>query len=92
MFNGDRLKELRLSKDITQQQLSDLLSNEYHLTLSRATISQYENGSRTPDVYALVAFTKIFNCSSDYLLGLDDHINFSEKFKSTVSDFLAFKI
>src|SRR5699024_2529253 len=63
---GRKLKELRLSKGFTQKQLSDKLE----LT-SDSTISQWERGVNAPYGKDLVKLTKLFNVSSDYLLGLN---------------------
>ena len=46
-----RLKEERLAKGYTQQQLADLINEENELDkkISRISITRYENGTRTPD-------------------------------------------
>ena len=61
---GSRLKELRISKGITQQELSDSLS------VSKQAISQYERGLRIPKSYDDIA--DYFNVDLDYLTGRSD--------------------
>lgn len=58
-----RLKELRMKKKITQEDLGD------HLGFRDSTISQYESGKRTPDNETLVKIAQYFETTTDYLLG-----------------------
>src|SRR6056297_1473529 len=66
MTFGTRLRYLRKEKDITQEELSKLV------TVSRAAIGRYENDERTPDYTTLRSFADFFNVSTDYLLGRSD--------------------
>ena len=59
---GKRLKELRLEKKLTQQQLGDILH------VCNQTISFWENGSREPDFDNLVEIAKFFDVMIDFLL------------------------
>ena len=65
-MNGERLSELRKDKGYTQKQLADLLS------VSKYTISSYENEKTSPDDRSLIFIAKLFNISLDYLMGLID--------------------
>lgn len=60
---SNRIKELRTMRDMSQQDLGDLLS------VNKVTVSQYERGVRKPDINIVAALCDIFNVSSDYLLG-----------------------
>lgn len=62
---SERLKELRLDKNLTQTQLSK------ETGLSQACIAKLENGSRMPSVDTVIALAKYFKCTTDYLLGLE---------------------
>jgi len=62
----DRVKDLRLKKNFSQQRLADLLD------VNKQTISQYERGVRFPTKENLEALCDVFNVSTDYLLGRDD--------------------
>ncbi|MDE7181785.1 MAG: helix-turn-helix domain-containing protein [Clostridia bacterium] len=63
---AERLKELRLEKELSQRGLAKLLN------LSVQAISQWENESRTPNAEAVAVIAKFFGVTSDYLLGLED--------------------
>lgn len=60
---GERLKQLRLSTNKTQQQIADQLG------ISRAAYSHLENGRNEPDSTTLVKLANIFDVTTDYLLG-----------------------
>ena len=62
---GSKVKELRLEKGLTQQQLANLLG------VAISAISSYESGSRYPSYEVLISIARIFHVSTDYLLGLD---------------------
>ena len=83
---GERLKELREERDMTQEELSNFLN------VTRQSISGYETGSNEPILENLVKISKIFNVSIDYLLGLTkDRYNIStldKKEKAMVYDFI----
>ncbi len=57
------IKNLRIERGITQEQLAALLK------VSRSTIGMYETGSREPDFETLEAIADIFNVDMDYLIG-----------------------
>ncbi|KEI75858.1 helix-turn-helix domain-containing protein [Clostridium botulinum] len=59
---GDRLRELREEKQLTQEELGKLLN------VSRQAVSSYEKGENEPTIDALVKIANIFNVSLDYLL------------------------
>ena len=62
---GNTLKILRLRENLTQSQLAKKLG------LSKSVVSAYENGVRMPSYYVLIRISKVFNVSTDYLLGLE---------------------
>ncbi len=71
---GDRIKELRQKANLTQAELADKMG------FTSQTVSNWESGSREPDIAALAKLSSLFNVSLDYLLlgkeeetiGLDD--------------------
>lgn len=63
---GNRLKQLRNSKQLTQQDLATLMG------LSRATIAGYESTGKQPDQEKTLWLADYFNVSTDYLLGRTD--------------------
>ncbi|MFS7000477.1 helix-turn-helix domain-containing protein [Carnobacterium maltaromaticum] len=60
---GDKLKTLRKSKKLTQEQLANLLG------VARTTYSSYEQGRRMPDADIQNKIAELFNVSLDYLHG-----------------------
>lgn len=60
---GKRLKELRTNSGLTQGELAEKLS------LTKSVISAYENDIRLPSFDVLLALSRIFKVSTDYLLG-----------------------
>ena len=63
---ADRLKELRLEKQVGQVELASSIN------VSKGIISLWENGLREPSLSNLVAIAKYFGVSIDYLVGLED--------------------
>jgi len=64
---SDRLKELRLEKNLTQSQLAK------ETGLSQNGIANWENGNRLPNINAVIAFAKFFNVTVGQLLGTEDY-------------------
>ena len=63
---SERLKELRISKKLTQVQLAKATH------LSQAGIALWENGVRMPNAQVVIILADFFNVSTDYLLGRTD--------------------
>ena len=63
---SQRLKELRIEKQLSQAELADLLST------GQSSISAWERGDREPLAHQLVDLARVFECSIDYLLGISD--------------------
>ncbi|UPS09637.1 hypothetical protein JRY11_000619 [Lactococcus lactis] len=64
-----RIKELRLSKDMTMEELGNKLGK------TKSTISTWEKGARSPKMGELEDIASFFNVSINYLLGLSDTDN-----------------
>lgn len=63
---GERLKKLRTSKRLTQEELGKIVH------VSKVSISGYERGERSPDRETLTDLADYFEVSTDYLLGRTD--------------------
>lgn len=63
---GDRLKELRKKNNIKQEDLAEKIK------VTQNTVSNWECNTAKPDVDTIILLSKIFNVSTDYLLGLED--------------------
>ena len=66
---AERIRELRKSKNLSQDGLIDLLS-KHGLKIGRNTISSIENGVESAYTFAfLKTISKVFNCDIGYILG-----------------------
>jgi len=63
MGYGDRFKNLRESRKLSQQQLADALN------INRSTYARYELGQTQPDFETLEKMASFYDVSVDYLLG-----------------------
>lgn len=63
---SERLKELRIEKNVGQIELAKAIN------VSKGIISLWENNLREPKLSNLVALSKFFDVSIDYLVGLED--------------------
>lgn len=63
---GERLKELRKEKGLTQNDLAKVLN------VTQDSISLWEKNKRLPDTPYIILLAKFFGVSADYLLGLED--------------------
>ncbi|MDF2502782.1 helix-turn-helix domain-containing protein [Clostridium sp.] len=58
----DRLRQLRIENELNQIELSK------RLNVAKQTVSNWENGNRTPDSDMLIKLADFFSCTVDYLL------------------------
>lgn len=61
-----RLEDLRIDADKTQQQIADLLQ------CRREVYRRYEKGIHEIPVWALIRLAQYYQVSTDYILGLSD--------------------
>ena len=59
----DRLKELRIEKNISQLELAKVVN------MSKMAISHWESGHSEPSIAQLKELSKFFGVSVDYLIG-----------------------
>lgn len=59
----DKLKELRLERNISQKELGDFLN------MSKMAISHWESGHSEPSIAQLIILSNYFDVSVDYLIG-----------------------
>lgn len=76
-----RLKELRLNKNLTQQQLGKLLS------VSGQTILNWENDITYPSVKKLIELASFFDVSIDYLLDFKEKDTNFDKIMNILNDY-----
>lgn len=63
---GQRINELRTAFGWNQVQLAE------RLNITKQTVSNWENGNIQPSVDMLIRIAKLFNTSTDFLLGLNE--------------------
>lgn len=61
-----RLEELRRDSDMTQQQTAD------YLHLKREVYRRYEKGIHEPPVWVIIALSKLYGVTADYILDISD--------------------
>lgn len=64
MTIGEKLRELRLSKNLKLTNLAKVINRSYQ------AYSQYELDKRQPSIDMLVIISEFYGVSTDYLLGL----------------------
>ena len=64
---GFRIRTLRKKNNLTQSQLAERLG------VTKSVISAYENDLRLPSYDTLIAISRIFKVSTDYLLGVEQN-------------------
>lgn len=65
MTTGEKLALLREKKGITQEKLSEILN------VSRQSVSRWETDISFPETDKLIKLSKLFECSTDFLLNED---------------------
>ena len=66
MIICERIKELRIEKNISQMQLAKALN------MSQSAVAKWELGKTEPTASAIILLAEFFDESADYLLGLED--------------------
>ena len=73
---GEKIKELREAKGMTQQNLADLLF------VTRQTVSRWEGGSRYPDLVTAKSLADILDTTVDTLMADDSSMKIEQRSRS----------
>ena len=78
---GDNLRNLRKSKNLSQEDLSERVG------VSRQSVSKWESGAAYPEMNNLLILCKIFNCRINDLLSekIEDFDSFDEEVKMNIA-------
>ena len=76
---GNKIKDLRLKKDLTQKQLA------IKIGINKSGISQYEKNLRLPSLEVLKKLCYAFDVSADYLLDISSKDKIKELTNSLTS-------
>jgi transcriptional regulator with XRE-family HTH domain len=68
MLIGNRVKEARKSKGLSQQELGDMLG------VSKVSVCGYETGTRIPTLENFLQLIDILDLTPDYLLGREVNV------------------
>lgn len=71
-ITSTRIKELRIENGYTQQQVAD------YLKIDRSNYSKYERGFFEVSLDMLRGLSRLYNVTSDYLLGLTNDYSLRE--------------
>lgn len=66
---GMRLKNLRKQNNLTQVELARKIN------VTKSVVSAYENDMRLPSFNTLIAIARVFNVTTDFLLGVENTEN-----------------
>ena len=72
-----RLKELRISKNLTQLELAKKIG------CNQTAIGKYERKELEPNIETMIKLCEIFSCSIDYLVGREDDFGIIKTEKET---------
>lgn len=64
---GDRIRGERKRLGLTQEELAEKIN-----VSGKSVISNYEQGYSNPDLDTIKLFARLFDCTSDYILGLSN--------------------
>lgn len=73
---AQRIKKLRISLDLTQREFARKAG------CTAATLSAYENGSKSPSLEIVKGIAETFNVSIDWLCGLSDKKDLKHQFQT----------
>lgn len=82
---SNKLKDIRKSNNLTMEELAKLLSQQFELNVTKGMISRWEGNKSEPMSIYLRAYSKAFNISLDYLLGVENDISSSTYLNGSAS-------
>ena len=78
---GEKIRELRREKKLTQKELAQILDN------AQSAITYWEANKQEPTISALKKLCLFFDVSADYLLGLEDETGAKTYVKNSFNTF-----
>lgn len=89
---AQRLQQLRIENDFTQEQLCDVIGAIEHKKIAVCVISSYERSRKAPTLNRMKIIADIFEVSVDYLMGISDNDNRIEPNNRMSSDVFAIRL
>ena len=65
---GNKLREARINKGMTLDEVADTYNKKYDGKLNKSTLSRYENGLQEPMISVVQKLASVLDVSVDYLL------------------------
>lgn len=85
---GTRIKRLIKKNGLSQKEFVDKFNEKYGYSDSEATISQYVNNKRTPEIDKMIKIADFFNVTLDYIMcrtDIDSDMSIYDKSKKNIS-------
>ena len=85
---GDRIKKLIKKNGLSQKEFVEKFNEKYGYSDSEATVSQYVNNKRTPEIDKMVKIANFFNVTLDYIMcrtDVDSDMSIYDKPKENIS-------
>lgn len=85
---GSRIKKLIKKNDLSQKEFVEKFNEKYGYSDSEATVSQYVNNKRTPEIDKMVKIANFFNVTLDYIMcrtDVDSDMSIYDKPKENTS-------
>lgn len=74
-ITSELLKELRIKKNITLEQLAIEINEQFNVNLTRSMLSKWETGKSRPVYDHLKRLALYYGVTTDFLLGFDQQEN-----------------
>lgn len=71
---GDRIRELRIQKNLSQDRLALLINNRFNSNINKGMISKWENNREMPSSENMYMLTEVLECSLTYIMGFDEDV------------------
>ncbi|MDR3596636.1 helix-turn-helix transcriptional regulator [Clostridium sp.] len=85
-ITGTVLKNLRLKKNITLDQLAAELNQKFNINITGSMLSKWETGKAAPVYDHLKRLASYYDVTTDFLLGFDHYENLTGINSSTSTD------
>ncbi len=82
---GDRLREARLNKGLTQEQLAK------EIGVAKSTLTGYEKGNREPDVFKIKKIIEVLGIEAEFLFDIKNSPPVSEELDEETAPIILYK-
>jgi transcriptional regulator with XRE-family HTH domain len=69
---GTRIRNLRIERKMTQEELADILNAKFSININKGMISKWEGDKTEPRMDYAKNLAQYFNVSLDYLIGVSE--------------------